>query len=135
MRWPPQVSNIGRLNMARGMVTEAAEKLTQVNHSADNLACTPSENTQHSHTTNAKRKSGAAKRSKPVLGRRHGSEEEWVEYASANAAARALGLNRGGVSRCCSGKVKRAGEYEFKWAPPAEDQHDRPGEVWREVQL
>ena len=34
-----------------------------------------------------------------------------------------------------SGKVKRAGEYEFKWAPLAEDQHDRPGEVWREVQL
>ena len=33
------------------------------------------------------------------------------------------------------GARKRAGEYEFKWAPPAEDQHDRPGEEWREVQL
>ena len=33
------------------------------------------------------------------------------------------------------GARKRAGEYEFKWAPPAEDQHDRPGEEWREGQL
>ena len=41
----------------------------------------------------------------------------------------------GGVSACCSGKTKRAGEYEFKWAPLAEDQHDRPGEEWRAVQL
>ena len=135
VRWPPQVSNIGRVNMARGMVTEASEKLTQVNHSADNLACTPSENTQHSHDTNAKRKSGASKMSKPVRGRRHGSEGEWVEYESTAAAARALGLKQGSVSACCRGKVKRAGEYEFKWAPLAEDQHDRPGEVWREVQL
>ena len=135
VRWPPQVSNIGRVNMARGMVTEASEKLTQVNHSADNLACTPSENTQHSHDTNAERKSGASKRSKPVLGRRHGSEGEWVEYESANTAARQLGLNPGGISRCCRGRLKRTGEYEFKWAPLAEDQHDRPGEVWREVQL
>ena len=132
VRWPPQVSNIGRVNMARGMVTDAAEKLTQVNHSADNLACTPSEDTQHSHNTNAKRKS---KRSKPVLGRRHGSEGEWVEYESTAAAARALGLDSGNVSACCRGKTKRAGEYEFKWAPPAEDQRDRPGEEWREVQL
>ena len=129
------MSNIGRVNMARGMVTKAAEKLTQVNHSADNLACTPSENTQHSHATNAKRKSGASKQSKPVLGRRHGSEEEWVKYESTAAAARALGLDSGNVSACCRGKTKRAGEYEFKWAPPAEDQHDRPGEEWREVQL
>ena len=135
VRWPPQVSNIGRVNMARGMVTEAAEKLTQVNHSADNLACTPSENTQHSHATNAKRKSGASKQSKPVRGRRHGSEGEWVEYESVNAAARALGVRPGHVSGCCHWKLKRAGEYEFKWTPPAEDQRDRPGEVWREVQL
>ena len=58
-----------------------------------------------------------------------------MEYESTRAAARALGLSPGGVSACCSGKTKRAGEYEFKWAPPAEDQHDRPGEEWREVQL
>ena len=67
-----------------------------------------------------------------MLGRRHGSEEEWVEYESANAATRALGLNSGSVSNCCRGKQTRAGDNEFKRA--AEDQHDRPGEEWREVQ-
>ena len=58
-----------------------------------------------------------------------------MEYESTRAAARALGLSPGGVSACCRGKQKRTGEYEFKWAPLAEDQHDRPGEEWREVQL
>ena len=58
-----------------------------------------------------------------------------MEYESANAAARALGLNQYSVSACCSGKMRRAGEYEFKFAPLAEDQHDRPGEEWRAVQL
>ena len=58
-----------------------------------------------------------------------------MEYKSTAAAARALGLKPGGVSNCCHGKAKRAGDYEFKWAPLAEDQHDRPGEEWREVQL
>ena len=69
-----------------------------------------------------------------MLGRRRGSEGEWVEYASGEAAARALGVNGGSVRSCCSGERKRAGEYEFKWAPLAADQHDRPGEEWREVQ-
>ena len=58
-----------------------------------------------------------------------------MEYASGEAAARALGVNGGSVRSCCSGERKRAGEYEFKWAPLAADQHDRPGEEWREVQL
>ena len=95
---------------------------------------TPSENVR-SYDTNADRKSSAPKRSKPVLGRRHGSEEEWVEYESGNAAARELGVDPGCVSACCREKQKRTGEYEFKLAPPAEDQHDKPGEEWRDVQL
>ena len=50
------------------------------NNRADNLGwVTRSENRRHASDTNAKRKSGAPKKSKPVLGRRHGSEEEWVE--------------------------------------------------------
>ena len=175
VRRTPQVSNLGRVRAATGIITEGSEtpfgyrqasvngkthlvhrlvakaflppppseKHTQVmhidgdpaNNRADNLGwVTRSENRLHASDTNAKRKSGAPKKSKPVLGRRHGSEE-WVEYASASAAARALGLAQGGVSGCCRGKTKRTGEYEFEWAPPAEDQHDRPGEEWREVQL
>ena len=171
---PPQVSNLGRVRMPNGIITEGSkhrsgypnakisgmtrsvhrlvaqaflppppsEKHTQVNHidrdpannRAENLAwVTRSENIQHSNDTNADRKSIAPKRSKAVHGRKHGSEEEWVEYESVSAAARALELKQGGVSNCCLGKAKRAGGYEFKWAPLAEDQHDRPGEEWRDV--
>ena len=176
-RRTPQVSNLGRVRTANGIITEGckassgymiarinskahrvhrlvakaflppppSEKHTQVNHidndptnnCAKNLEwVTRSGNIRHAYATNAERKSSAPKKSKPVLGRRHGSEEEWVEYASSHAAARELGLKQGNVSACCRrGEKKRAGEYEFKWAPLAEDQQDRPGEEWRKVQL
>ena len=138
------VHRVHRLVAQAFLPPPPSEKHTIVNHidgdrannRADNLEwVTPSENIRHSYATNAERKSGAPKQSKPVLGRRHGSEGEWVEYESTAAAARALGLDSGNVSACCRGRLKRTGEYEFKWAPPAEDQHDRPGEEWREVQL
>jgi hypothetical protein len=175
-RPPQQVSDLGRVRTADGIITEGSdsggylrvcingkkhsvhrlvaqagfippppsEKHEHVNHidrdptnnRADNLAwVTPSENIRHSYDTNAERKSSAPKQSKPVLGRRHGSEEEWVEYESGNEAARALGLDSGSVRACCRGERKRAGEYEFKRAPLAEDQHDRPGEVWLDVKV
>ena len=175
-RRPQQVSNLGRVRTADGIITEGtdsrggyrsasingknhavhrlvalaflppppSETHTQAKHKdgdpannrADNLEwVSPSENVRHSFDTNAERKSHASKQSKPVLGRRHGSEEEWVEYDSGNAAARELGVDSGSISNCCLGKAKRAGDYEFKLAPLAEDQHDGPGEEWREVQL
>eukprot|EP00964_Phaeocystis_antarctica_P038409 scaffold21976_cov56-Phaeocystis_antarctica.AAC.8 len=175
-RRPPQVSNLGRVRTAYGIITEGSERTdgyrrvqikgkhhlvhrlvapafllpppsqthTQVvhkdrdpaNNRADNLEwVTRSENVQRSYDTNADRKSSAPKKSKPVLGRRHGSEEEWVEFESARAAARELGVDPGNVAACCRGKQKRTGEYEFKLVPLAEDQHDRPGEEWRDVQL
>ena len=178
---PQQVSNLGRVRTADGIITEGSartegyltasingkthrvhrlvaqagfvppppsEKHTQVNHKdrdltnnrADNLEwVTRSENIQRSYDTNADRKSNAPYfsptpgRSKAVLGRKHGSAEEWVEYASGNAAARELGVDPSSISRCCRGERKRAGEYEFKLAPLAEDQHDKPGEIWRDV--
>eukprot|EP00964_Phaeocystis_antarctica_P081676 scaffold51102_cov57-Phaeocystis_antarctica.AAC.2 len=56
-----------------------------------------------------------------------------VRVGERRGAGPALELKKGGVSNCCLGKTKRAGGYEFKWAPLAEDQHDRPGEEWRDV--
>ncbi len=47
-------------------------------------------NTLHSYETNKNRRSNAAKRSKPVYGRKHKTEDEWVEYASMSEAARQL---------------------------------------------
>ena len=100
-----------------------SEKHTEVMHidgdpansRADNLRWgTRAENIRHSFATTAERKSSGPKLCKPVLGRRHGSDEEWVEYASATAAARELGVQQGSVSACCRGERKRAGEYEFK---------------------
>ena len=47
-------------------------------------------------------------------------------------------MSRKSISACCRGEQKRAGrfpEYEFEWAPLAEDQHDKPGEEWRDVEL
>ena len=85
--------------------------------------------------TNVERKSNAPKRSKAVLGRRKDSEDEWVEYESINAAARALGLSSGAVSACCHEKLKQTGGYVFKFAPQGDDQKDLPGEVWRDVVL
>ena len=124
----PQVSNLGRVRTAFGIITKGSEhpsgyrlasvngtgrdkvhrlvakaflppppsdKHTQVNHKdgdrannrADNLEwVTPSENVQHSHDTNAERKSSAPKQSKAVLGRRKDSEDEWVVHESMNAA-------------------------------------------------
>jgi len=90
-----QASVNGKTHLVHRLVAKAflppppSEKHTQVmhidgdpaNNRADNLGwVTRSENRRHASDTNAKRKSGAPKKSKPVLGRRHGSEEEWVEY-------------------------------------------------------
>lgn len=93
---------------------------------ADNRASnlewlTHAEHSRRTHsreTRNAANKSHAPKLSKPLLGRKIGSGESgWVSYDSANHAARKLGLHPGHISACLSGKQKRTGGYEFRYAP------------------
>jgi hypothetical protein len=73
--------------------------------------CTHSENILHSYATG--RKSSAPKRSKPVKGRKVGTDE-WVTYESSNDAARRLGLKQGVISACVKGRIKQTGGYEFQ---------------------
>ena len=91
---------------------------------------TRSENIRHSYATNTSRKSNAFKMSKPVLGRKVDSSDEWVKYASANEAARVLKLNSGSISAVAAGKIKKTGGYEFVKAE-ANEPECLDGEEWK----
>jgi hypothetical protein len=71
----------------------------------------------------------------PVLARRVGSpaDAEWERYTSGKAAGKALGINDGHIRDVCDptrGKSHTARGYEFRHAPPPEDQDDLP---WEEL--
>ena len=72
----------------------------------------------------------------PVLARKVGSpaDADWVEYASATDAGKALGIDPSSISDVCNQKKGSitAGGYEFRYAPPREDQGDLPAE-WVET--
>ncbi|MAT11014.1 MAG: hypothetical protein CMM02_08395 [Rhodopirellula sp.] len=89
-----------------------------------------SENVRHSYATNTSRKSNAFKRSKPILGRKVDSTDEWVKYASASEAARVLKLKSGNISAVVAGKVKKTGGYEFVKAD-ANEPECLDGEEWK----
>ena len=74
------------------------------------------------------KKSCAAALSKPIEGRKLG-ESEWVEYPSANAAVRVLGLGSSSISNVCRGKCKRAGDYTFRFVEDV----DLEGEIWKPI--
>jgi hypothetical protein len=96
----------------------------------DNLEwASQAEQNRHSLATNPTRKSNALKQSKPLYGRKAGTDDEWILYDSSHAAARALKIDQGHVSACCHGKPIADG-YEFKFA---EATPDLPGEEWRDV--
>jgi hypothetical protein len=102
------------------------------NNRLDNLRwASRSEQIQHSYATNENRASNAPKQSKPVEGRKL-EAEEWVPYASSHEAARELGLKPGSISACCSGGIKQAGGYEFRWGVPNEVAV-LEGETWMDV--
>jgi hypothetical protein len=103
----------GKKHYAHRFVSQAflppppSEKHTQVTHidgdpannCADNLEwVTPLEIIQHPLDTNAERKSNAPKQSKPVLGRRHGSEEELPAEAGRRLRVQ-VGAAGGGPAR------------------------------------
>ena len=93
-----------------------------------------SEQIVHSYSTNTSRLSNAGRQSKPVKGRRMGTEEEWTTYKSAHDAARMLLVHHGSVSNCCNKTRRTAGGYEFAYADPTEpDTLD--GEEWRDVRV
>ena len=115
------------------------EGQTQVNHKnmnrSDNFLwnlewATCSENVRHSFETNTSRKSNAFKRSKPVLGRKVDSTDEWVKYASTIEAARVLKLSPANIRAVVAGKAKKTCSYEFVKAEPNEPEC-LDGEVWR----
>ena len=77
----------------------------------------------------ATKKSDAAAKSKPIEGRTLGAHSEWVTYPSMMEAARVLGLRSGNISAVCSGKVKRAGNYTFRFV----EDEDLEGEIWKPI--
>lgn len=106
--------------------------LNKGNNAVENLEyVTPAENRAHFLSNGT---AICASGHRPVWSRRHGSCETWVWYPSMAAAAKALGLNAGSVSKCINGRYQKAGGYEFK---PANSQVTRslPGEVWRDVNV
>ena len=98
------------------------------NHLGNLEWVTASENRQHSQHNNTERKSSAHKRSKPVKGKRIGSEE-WTSYKSAKEAARTLGVNSASITRSCR-KGYKVGSYIFKFDTPNEPPL-LEGEEWK----
>jgi hypothetical protein len=74
------------------------------------------------------KKSSAGAQSKRIEGRKLG-ELNWVTYPSANEAARVLGLSSGHISAVCRGKVKRTGNYTFRFV----EDPDLEDEIWKPI--
>jgi hypothetical protein len=107
-------------------------KVGKVNHITNLEWASHSEQMQHSHATNTERKSNGPKRSKPVRGRKVGTEE-WTRYENSYDAAKQLEIDRSSISKACIEGYK-AGGYEFEFDAPNEDEL-LPGEEWRDVVL
>jgi hypothetical protein len=107
------------------------EKKPQVDHIDNNKSnntlanlrwVTPSENIQHSHDSNANRKSNAAALSRPIR-----CIETQTEYPSATIAAKELRLNRGNICAVLNKKRKRTGDLTFEYV----EEPDLENEFWK----
>jgi len=109
--------------------------LDSSNNTPANLAwATPSENQQHLHDNNSSRKPSVSPLSKPVRGRKQGTEDEWRHFKSCSAAARELGpgFDRSAIQRVANGIRTHAGGWTFEDTQQCED---IAGEVWKDVVL
>ncbi|KAJ1623854.1 hypothetical protein T492DRAFT_882942 [Pavlovales sp. CCMP2436] len=96
---------------------------------------TPGESIQRSFDNNPNfRKSNAAAMSKPVRGRKQGTEDEWRQFESCAAAARELGPGffASGISAAANGRCTHAHGWTFKYTQQYEE---IAGEVWKDVVL
>jgi len=86
-----------------------------VRERSDNRACNVRWATKKEQRENQKEKS-ANTTGVPVLARKVGSTDDWVSYASALAAGKALGIDSGNIADVCNEKKsnKTAGGYVFK---------------------
>jgi len=89
---------------------------------------------KHLRDNNPNRKSSAGARSKPVRGRKQGTEDEWRHFKSCSAAARELGpgFDRSAIQRVANGIRTHAGGWTFEDTQQCED---IAGEVWKDVVL
>ena len=106
--------------------------LNPSNNCIDNLEyATRSENIRHFY---ANRGFDRGVPAKAILGRSHGSEDEWVQYPSIKQAAEVHGVCRSAVSKCARGFLNQVGGYEFRLIGVEEPSY-LPDEEWRPVDL
>ena len=119
-----------------------------LNNTPDNLRWATRQEQRANQPKGEERKSNAPKRSKPILGREVSEDDAaaWIPFASANDAARRLGLDPGHISAVVNGQRKTVGNvttgkrYEFmldKDAAEPEILTDDDGHVeeWRPVKM
>lgn len=92
-----------------------------INNTPENLRWATKQEQRVNQPKGDERKSSAPKRSKPILGREVSEVKDdaaaWIPFASANDAARRLGLYQGAITAVVNGRCKTAGNkkkrYEF----------------------
>jgi hypothetical protein len=83
---------------------------------------TRSENVQHSHDTNANRKSCGAAKSRPIR-----CIETQIEYPSITSAAKELRLDSSSIANVLKGRYKHAGNLTFEYV----EEPDLENECWK----
>ena len=133
---------IHRLVVSAFLGPPPSPKCNEVNHKdmdpgnnrVENLEyVTRSENMQHYY---ANRAGSTPAGTNAVLGRPHGSEDDWVHYESLIKACNDLGIEQWKISKCARGLSRQTRGYEFRFAlARSEEPAHLPGEEWRPLDL